>query len=253
MKVNQKDIEWLSRPPEQFRQSMFGKLDSENPKFSITKSRPDRKRTSSFGKLLFYIFAGAGIALLPLFLLIRGALYAWQNWELNAWLSLSLSAGCTVILLSFYVVLLVRWISGAWKFSKWIPRTTGFLILVYCCYTLFYISSLHTKTKEVRSHYLSLHPLLRVTTATLALFDDELIITDTKREAADYERMGLPANQNSLHFEQEDGFVHAIDLRTINRSAFQNAVLKFTYRAAGFKTLRHTGTADHLHVSVPQR
>lgn len=232
---------------------MFGNGDSENPDFSKTKSRAGEKTKFSFSKLLFNIFAGAGITLLPLFLLIRGALYAWQYWQLNAWLSLGLSAGCTAMLLSLYVVLLVRWISGSWKFSKWIPRTTGLVILVYCCYTLFYISSLHTKTEEVRSHYLSLHPVLRVTTATFALFDDELIITDTKREAADYERMGLPPNQNSLHFEQDDGFVHAIDLRTKNRSAFQNAVLRFTFRAAGFNTMRHTGTADHLHVSVPQR
>jgi len=252
MKVNQKDIEWLSRPPEQFRQSMFDNSGSENREFTQTKP-PGGKRTFSFSKILFNIFAGVGITLVPLFLLMRGALYAWQHWELNAWLSLSLSAGCTVILLSLYVVLLVRWISGSWNFSKWIPRTTGLVIFVYCCYTLFYVSSLHTKTEEVRSHYLSLHPMLRVTTATLALFDDELIITDTKRVADDYEQMGLPVNQNSLHFQQDDGFVHAIDLRTINRSSFQNAILKFTFGAVGFNTLRHTGTADHLHVSVPQR
>jgi hypothetical protein len=62
--------------------------------------------------------------------------------------------------------------------------------------------------------------------------------------------MGLPVFENSLHFEQESGYVHAVDLRTIGQSEFRNLMLEYSFRLLGFRTLRHTGTADHLHVEI---
>ncbi len=63
-------------------------------------------------------------------------------------------------------------------------------------------------------------------------------------------RAGLPANESSLHFRQDDGFVHALDLRTVNRPEWRNLAAELAFRAMGFRTLRHVGTADHLHVSL---
>ena len=88
-------------------------------------------------------------------------------------------------------------------------------------------------------------------TSTLILADGSLVITDTSREAADYRRMGLPVQQRSLHYRQADGWSHAIDLRTSGRAAWQNAWMQVYFEAMGFQTLRHVGTADHLHVALP--
>ena len=51
------------------------------------------------------------------------------------------------------------------------------------------------------------------------------MITDADRTPEFYARAGLPANESSMHFRQDDGFVHAVDLRTINpRQAYELAV-----------------------------
>ena len=76
---------------------------------------------------------------------------------------------------------------------------------------------------------------------------------DAARKPEDYAAMGLPVYENSLHFEQPDGYVHAVDLRTLGRSAWKNFVMSGYFRLMGFRILRHVGTADHLHVSLPAR
>jgi len=65
--------------------------------------------------------------------------------------------------------------------------------------------------------------------------------------------MGLPPNESSLHFIQDDGYAHAVDLRTVGRSEFRNRMVEAGFKVMGFNTLRHSGTADHLHVSLPVR
>ena len=76
------------------------------------------------------------------------------------------------------------------------------------------------------------------------------VITDAGRSAEDYYAMGLPVNEASLHFEQEDGFVHALDLRTNGRPEWRNRAVEMAFWALGFHSLRHVGTADHLHLSL---
>jgi hypothetical protein len=63
--------------------------------------------------------------------------------------------------------------------------------------------------------------------------------------------MGLPPYERSLHLRQDDGYAHAVDLRTAGRSEWRNFLMRSYYRLMGFRTLRHVGTADHLHVSLP--
>lgn len=54
----------------------------------------------------------------------------------------------------------------------------------------------------------------------------------------------------SLHFPQDDGWVHAVDLRTTGRPEWRNRALEMAFWVFGFHSLRHVGTADHLHVSL---
>jgi hypothetical protein len=70
------------------------------------------------------------------------------------------------------------------------------------------------------------------------------------RQPEDYERMGLSTNGASLHYRQADGYAHAVDLRTRGRSPGRNILIRLYFEAMGFDTLRHVGTADHLHVSL---
>ena len=125
------------------------------------------------------------------------------------------------------------------------------MVIGFCMYALLFISDQNTKNEAVREVYRSLHPIMRVTISIVTLADSDLIITDISRTPEDYQRMGLTPLQSSMHYEQEDGFVYAIDLRTIGQTEIRNRLLKFSFDILGFKTLRHVGTADHLHISLP--
>lgn len=96
-----------------------------------------------------------------------------------------------------------------------------------------------------------MHPILRVTLATLSLADRNLVVTDIQRSEKDYEKMGLPKMDNSMHYIQQNGYVHAADLRTAGRSELRNRMTEGMFKILGLRTLRHTGTADHLHVYLP--
>ncbi len=65
------------------------------------------------------------------------------------------------------------------------------------------------------------------------------------------ERMGLQTMRRSLHYRQRDNYVHAVDLRTTGQSEWRNGLMPWYLQLVGFRTLRHVGTADHLHVSLP--
>ncbi len=84
----------------------------------------------------------------------------------------------------------------------------------------------------------------------LILVDRDLLITDGSRQPEDYKRMGLKTNNHSLHYKQSDGFSHALDIRTKGRPEWLNKTVQIYFRLMGFNTLRHVGTADHLHVSL---
>ena len=127
------------------------------------------------------------------------------------------------------------------------------LVGVYIFHGIFFFSPRNTKTSEVKSELLELHPILRLSLSTLIHIDEELIITDAARKVSDYDDMGLARNTRSKHLKQADGYVHAVDLRTKGRSEFRNKLMPIYFRMMGFETLRHTGTDDHLHVVMPSR
>ena len=129
-------------------------------------------------------------------------------------------------------------------------RGAAAVAVAYIAYSVVYVGSANVKSDEVRAEYAALHPLLRLAASAVFLADASAVITDASRTPDFYRRMGLSPNESSLHFRQDDGFVHALDLRTVGRPEWRNRAVELTFRALGFNTLRHVGTADHLHVSV---
>lgn len=214
-------------------------------------AKPSRRRLRHLPfRLLRWVLLAVILAVLPFFLLIRGGVFAYQQWGLGAWPSLALSAAATLLLLALYAWVASRRMRTG-KGLKWLmTRGAAAIGIAYVAYSLLYVGGANVKSDEVRTEYSALHPLLRVAASTLILADPESVITDAGRTPDFYRRMGLSPNESSLHFRQDDGFVHALDLRTIGRPEWRNRAVELAFWALGFHSLRHKGTADHLHVSL---
>ena len=154
------------------------------------------------------------------------------------------------LLLTLYAWAASRRIGAGKGLKKLLTRAAGLIGTAYVAYSLVYVAGANAKSDEVRAEYSALHPLLRVAASALILVDPGAVITDAGRTPDFYRRMGLSPNETSLHFEQQTGFVHALDLRTVGRPEWRNRAADLAFRAMGFHTLRHVGTADHLHVSL---
>ena len=201
-------------------------------------------------RALRWAILGALLAVLPFFLLIRGGVFAYYEWGLGTWLSLAISAAATVLLVTLYAWWASRRIGAGKGLKKLLTRAAGLIGTAYVAYSLVYVAGANAKSDEVRDEYSALHPLLRVAASALILVDPGAVITDAGRTPDFYRRMGLSPIETSLHFEQQTGFVHALDLRTVGRPEWRNRAADLAFRAMGFHTLRHVGTADHLHVSL---
>jgi hypothetical protein len=173
--------------------------------------------------------------------------------DLGPWLAITVCGAVVLILLVVYLSFISRKLFGKKKKQRSLKGkllVAGLLLMVYAGYTLLYLSGDNAKTEAIQSEYASLHPFLRMGVSTLVLVDADMIITDLSRTHDDYQDMGLKALKNSLHYPQKDGYVHALDLRTNDRSEFRNNLLQLYFKIMGFNTLRHVGTDDHLHVSL---
>lgn len=190
-------------------------------------------------------------AVLPFYALVGASVLLYRFAGIPTWLALIGGAGMTTLVLLSYALAAAWRVSGVFRLPPIVWRGIGAIVLAYALYTLLYVSSLNIKDVSLQREYRSLHPLLRLATSTFILVDRDVVITDMERISSDYERMGLPVYERSLHLEQRDGFAHAIDLRTLDRSEWRNLLMEAYFRAMGFRTLRHVGTADHLHVSLP--
>jgi hypothetical protein len=133
---------------------------------------------------------------------------------------------------------------------KWVAVPT---VVAWAAFGVFHLSSDNVKSEDVRAYFAEVHPVLRVALATAILADPSMMVTDLGRVAADYPRMGLPVNERTKHYRQQNGWVHAVDLRTRERGEIRNRLLQFYFWTMGFSTLRHVGTADHLHVQLAVR
>lgn len=191
-----------------------------------------------------------GVAVLPFAVLIRGGTFAYSRMGLPTWPALLLSMLATVALLGAYAWLACRRFALRGSLRTFLIRGTAALGVAYVTYALVYVASVNVKAPELRSEYGSLHPLLRVASSAVTLVDSDAVITDLGRTPEDYWLMGLPQNEASLHFVQSTGYVHALDLRTVGRPEWRNLLLELGFWTMGFHSLRHVGTADHLHVSL---
>jgi hypothetical protein len=198
----------------------------------------------------------AVVIILPFAVLVRGSVFIYEHGTRSVWLAV-LTAG---ILTGGVVTAYAVWIARKFTrrggpngsalmlpLAKWVALP---LVVFYCSYSLLYLASVNAKSEPVRAYYHSVHPLLRLALSTLILWDRDLLITDAGRAPDDYGRMGLQANTRSRHYKQVDGWIHAVDLRTNGRGAIKNRGVQFYFWLMGFDTLRHVGTADHLHVEL---
>lgn len=205
-------------------------------------------------KSIFFNFLKALIVLvLPFVVLIRGAVYLHEQYQLFAWFALLGGVILSALILFIYFVFIQGYFTGrigdlsGMKRKYWLALI---LVLVYCLPAVLFLSATNAKHSQVQKEFTSLHPILRLGTSTVIFLDNDLIITDAKRLPEDYRKMGLRTKTQSLHYKQKDGYAHAIDIRVNGRSGLRNWLLETYFRAMGFNTLRHVGTADHLHVSL---
>lgn len=203
--------------------------------------------------ILFKILRVVLVIVLPFFLLIRGSIFLHIKYNLGAWISLGGGAILTAIILFVYMTFIYRRFTKKFGDSDNLQRRSLFsiaLVGVYCAYGLFFISAGNMKNPSLQKEITELHPILRMGISTFILIDKKMIITDASRVPEDYKKMGLKTSNSSLHYKQKDGYVYAIDLRTNGRNESRNKMMALYFKVLGFKTLRHVGTDDHLHVSL---
>jgi hypothetical protein len=210
--------------------------------------KPDRL---AWRKPAVRVFALGLLAVLPFVVLVRGSVYFYEERGWPAWLAVVAAGSATLMLVALYGLWLTRRISGQARFSGVVTWVAFPLVLGYCSHALAYVSKSNASADGVRTEYRATHPLLRLALSTLILAKPDLLITDLARVPADYPRMGLPVNDRTLHYRQRDGWAHAVDLQTNGRGEIVSRFVEIYFRVMGFRTLRHVGTADHLHVELP--
>ncbi len=207
-----------------------------------------REKRGFFSRLSRWIALLLFLAVLPFFTLVRVSVFLRDGYGLGGWSALGGGALSTVLLLLIYLAAGSLRFGGKGRVPRSLMKGVGILVAAYCVFSLLYLSAGNAKTEEIRSTYTSLHPILRVGVSTLLLVDRDGVLTATGRTLEDYAAWGLPANEASLHLPQRDGYVYAVDIRTQGRPEWRNRAVDLYFRIVGFSTLRHTGTADHLHV-----
>ncbi len=192
-------------------------------------------------------------AVLPFLLLLRGSVHAYTAWGFGAWPSVLTGLAFSTLTLGGILWVSLAILGFPRGFRRVLSRGAIALAVVFVVHGLLHVGVRNVKGDAVRAEYRALHPLLRLGSTILVLVDRNAVVTDAARDREDYVAMGLPAAETSLHYPQEDGYVHALDLRTLGRPEWRNVLVEAGYRLMGFRTLRHHGTADHLHISLPVR
>ncbi len=203
---------------------------------------------------IWAVFKTLGILILPFVLLIRGAVMIHNLHDLSPWSCILGGALTATIILFIYLTIVYGRFTGSVGSGSSLKRRLGItfiVVIIYAIHGIFFMSASNLKNESLRSEVYTLHPVLRLSLSTLVHIDPQLIITDASRVPEDYRKMGLPSKSSSLHYKQpSSGYVHAVDLRTNGRSFFRNFLVRTYFRIMGFRTLRHVGTSDHLHVSL---
>lgn len=205
-------------------------------------------------RILYAIIKVLFILTLPFILLIRGAVYVHQEYNPGAYPSLAGGGFLAMIVIMVYLSFVSGYLSKKLRVMRSLRRKGVMALVVvagYSIHGLFFLSSNNIKSPALKKEITDLHPVLRVAVSTIIFIDRDLIITDASRTPEDYRRMGLKTKSSSLHYRQKDNYAYAMDLRTNRRSEIRNIFLKSYFKLMGFNTLRHGGTGDHLHISLP--
>lgn len=203
--------------------------------------------------LLYFIFKIILLLSLPFICFVRGAVYLYEQQNYGSWIAIFGAAGITTFLLIIYMIFFYGSLTGKVGSLKKKLILSLILVMGYGTHALYFFSEQNAKHNSVQKEFTSLHPILRLSISTIIHLDEGLIMTDANRQPEDYRKMGLKSKKHSLHYKQKNGFVHAFDVRTKNRSWVRNGLLQLYFKAMGFNTLRHGGTGDHLHISLKSR
>lgn len=211
----------------------------------------------TFITALWWLIGVVPFAFFCFILMLRGSISLYYAHGFNVWLTLAIFSFLALILLLIYMLVAVRKIWGRWLLSYTLLKGKSIvaLLILLGCYVYVWnqFSDGHAKSPLVYGEAHQLHPFLTLSVSTFLIVDRGLVVTDIARMPDDYAAMGLRTNDRSLHFAQEDGYVYAVDIRTNGRSEIRNALVKAFFYAMGFNTIRHTGSADHLHISLSPR
>lgn len=213
-----------------------------------------RERKGGLVRFLRRIAVGvaalAALAVLPFLLLVQAGVHAAVA-GFGPWGSVAAATGAVAVLLALYAWIAGRFLGAGPGTRIMLRRVAVGGAVAFVAYSLAFLGAGRAAAPEVRSEYTELHPVLRLAASTVFLFDPGRVMTDASRTREDYWLMGLPVQEASLHYVQEEsGYVHAIDLRTRDRAEWSNTLTEMAFWAMGFHSLRHVGTADHLHVSL---
>lgn len=203
-------------------------------------------------RIAIVIVKATVIVALPFLVYVRASVELYAR-GVTPWLAVAFGALLMMGVVVGYAVWLSRRHSGRDRLlaaMRWVAFPT---VAAWCAFAVFHLSSTNAKSDDVRRYFSEVHPVLRVALATAILADQSMVVTDLGRVPADYSRMGLPVNDRTKHYRQANGWVHAVDLRTNERWEIRNRVLQLYFWTMGFDTLRHVGTADHLHVQLAVR
>lgn len=196
-----------------------------------------------------YVF----VLIFPFILLIRGSVYLHHEYNLVPYACVLGGVILTAVLLFIYLTFFFESFTGKYGSSSAFKRRvfiSFFVVSVYVIHGVLFFNTSNFKTAAIKEEVTDLHPILRLSLSTLIHLDKDLVVTDASRKSSDYSSWGMKENKSSLHYKQSDGYVYAVDIRTKNRSEFKNTALALYFWMMGFDTLRHYGTADHLHIGL---
>ena len=216
---------------------------------SVRRSVQRVWRRETLTALLVASLKAVAVVALPFLVYVRASVYLYRHGA-NPWIAILVSALLTVGIVSGGVILIARRFRRRARVPTVIRWAVLPVVFTWCVYAAFYLSRVNVKSDAVQAYYRSVNPILRVALSTIVLVDPDLVVTDMGRVREDYRRMGLPVNERTKHYRQADGWVHAVDLRTRGRWEIRNRVVQLYFWSMGFSTLRHVGTADHLHVEL---